>query len=116
MILSKVTANSTVIRKVTSNTNEEDNLKVSRGRRYLTPDEILGFMNQSIYDDRYFTSELLLDLLLNREVFATGTLMKNSVLKLAELQTDREMKRNGCGTIDQIDLYGKKKLLHQMVL
>ncbi|GBL80675.1 hypothetical protein AVEN_225328-1 [Araneus ventricosus] len=56
----------------------------------------------SIYVDRYFTSELLFDILLNREVFATGTLMKNKVPKLTELQTDRDMKRNGRGSVDQI--------------
>ncbi|GBM29756.1 PiggyBac transposable element-derived protein 1 [Araneus ventricosus] len=56
----------------------------------------------SFYVDRYFTSELLFDILLNREVFATGTLMKNKVPKLTELQTDRYMKRNGRGSVDQI--------------
>ncbi|GBM48056.1 hypothetical protein AVEN_34382-1 [Araneus ventricosus] len=69
----------------------------------------------SIYVDRYLTSELLFDILLNREVFATGTLMKNKVPKLTELQTDRDMKRNGRGSVDQIVRNDKKMLFSQMV-
>nr|XP_015910855.3 piggyBac transposable element-derived protein 3 [Parasteatoda tepidariorum] len=60
------------------------------------------FPGSSIYFDRYFTSELLLDLLLNRELYATGTLMKNKVPKLIQLKTDAEMRREGRGSINQI--------------
>lgn len=62
----------------------------------------------SVYVNRYFTSKLLFNFLLNREVFATGTLMKCRVPKLAELQTDRYMKRSSRGSIDQIVRNDKK--------
>lgn len=56
----------------------------------------------SIYVDRYLTSELLFDLLLNRKLYGTGTLMKNKVPKFLNLNTDAELKSAGRGSNDQI--------------
>ncbi|GFR04500.1 DDE_Tnp_1_7 domain-containing protein [Trichonephila clavata] len=60
------------------------------------------FPGSLIYVDRYFTSELLLDFLLNRELHVTVTLLKNKVPKLTQLKSDSEMRREGRGSIDQV--------------
>ncbi|GFT83608.1 hypothetical protein NPIL_118851 [Nephila pilipes] len=54
-------------------------------------------------------------MLLNREILATGTLVKNKAPKLGELQTDREMKRNGRGSVDQIVRYDNNNTLDESI-
>lgn len=56
----------------------------------------------SVYMDRYFTSEELLDLLHSeREATGTGTLQKMRIPSNSKLKEDKIMKREGRGSIDQ---------------
>lgn len=58
----------------------------------------------SVYLDRFFTSELLLDLLFShREATGTGTLTKNKVPKQVKLKLtdDSLLKKQGRGSVDQ---------------
>lgn len=48
----------------------------------------------SVFVDRFFTSEVLLDTLLSRKVYVTGTLMKNRIPKTdKELFPDKDLKK-----------------------
>ncbi|XP_046674855.1 piggyBac transposable element-derived protein 2-like [Homalodisca vitripennis] len=56
----------------------------------------------SVYMDRYFTSEELLDLLHSeREATGTGTLQKQRIPPNSKLKEDKIMKREGRGSVDQ---------------
>lgn len=58
----------------------------------------------SVYLDRFFTSELLLDLLfIHREATGTGTLTKNKVPAQVKLKItdDLVLKKQGRGSVDQ---------------
>lgn len=95
--------------KGTDITSPEDTNFLDLGGKVVLklPDSL--YPGSSIYVDRYFTSVLLLDLLLNRELHVTGTLMKNKVPKHIQLKSDAEMRQEGRGSIDQV-VRGDKKI------
>ena len=57
----------------------------------------------SIFVDRYFTSERLIDTLLSRKIHVTGTLMKMRIPKTnLQFFTDKDLKKSGRGSHDML--------------
>lgn len=80
--------------------NISQNLHVG-GKAVLTLCDTLP-AGSSIYIDRFFTSEPLLDELLHRNILASGTIMLSRIPKNITFLKDSLMKKKGRGTHDQV--------------
>lgn len=57
----------------------------------------------SVFVDRYFTSETLIDTLFSRKIYVTGTLMKMRIPKTdLQLLSDKNLKKSGRGSHDML--------------
>lgn len=58
--------------------------------------------DSTLYFDRWFTSVPLLETLLRKKIFATGTIMKNRIPKTADLASDKELAKESRGKSDAV--------------
>ncbi|XP_060846158.1 piggyBac transposable element-derived protein 3-like [Rhopalosiphum padi] len=64
-----------------------------------------------LYFDRYFTTEKLVQILLKKNFFSTGTVMKNHLPKNITLMSDKAMMKSNRGTSKQYVREDKKMVL-----